>query len=66
LELRKGRKEAERREKEWNYRFTVTFSKDNSKMHKTFREYFDSPREVTFPLIEGRRKDKYTAMRLSR
>ena len=66
LELRKGRKEAERREKEWNDRFTVTFSKDNPKMHWTFREYFDSPREITFPLIEGRGKDKYTAMRLSR
>ena len=70
LELGKGNKEAKRLERDWNDRFSVTFSKDNERMHWTFRKYFDSPREITLPALrtgrEKRRKDKHTAMRLSR
>jgi len=69
LDLGKGAKLAKMREKEWNEHFTVAFSKDNDKMHWTFREYFDSPRETTLPTLRTvhavRRKGKQTAQRLS-
>lgn len=34
------------RERKWNDRFCVTFSKRNDNVYKTIREYFDTPRKL--------------------
>jgi len=38
-------KTGKRREKTWNERFNVMWSKDNERFHKAEREYFDRKKE---------------------
>ena len=42
------------RERKWNDRFAVTYSKGNNQLYRTIREYFDSPK----------RGDRYGELRL--
>lgn len=44
------------REQQWNTRFHVAFSKDNSKFHWTFREYFGVPKDLNYPLLSTQRQ----------
>ena len=55
-----------RHSREWDGRFNVCFSKDNPKFHSHFREYFDSPKDLNYPLLSTQRQlfDQRTPPRL--
>lgn len=43
-------------EGQWDSRFHVSFSKDNPRFHVGFREYFDSPKNLDYPLLSTQRQ----------
>ena len=45
-----------RLESQWNSRFHVSFSKDNPRFHVGFRQYFDSPKDLDYPLLSTQRQ----------
>ena len=44
------------KERSWNERFHVAFSKDNPKFHWTFREYFGAPKDLNYPMLSTQRQ----------
>lgn len=50
----------------WDSRFHVSFSKDNPNFHVGFRQYFDSPKNLDYPLLSTQRQILDRKMRIGR